>query len=244
MLATRRLCALLFKRAVSEDGKWCGIYLLFEALLTLTLYLTAFKNSQNLNYKIAWTLASLAFMLFFIGFFKLFISLNKTWSSNQYRLLPVKSSQLYFSTLGMEVLAALVTFGLLLVFNLLVFAFLLPNFFEIVVTFVYSKIFWTQGLKVGLTLLDMFVSVIVELTFFWLLSASLAKLIKPQLQELVQWGGFFILFFMFVSLIGKIEDQISTQLFSVRILIFDGAILVLLMWGSIQLLKDHVETKK
>lgn len=244
MLATKKLCGLLFKKAVREDGKWCGFYLLFEVLLTVTLWLTAFKNSQNLNYSLAGTLAFLAFMLFFIGFFKLFISMNKTWGSNQYRLLPVKSSQLYFSTLGMQVLAALLTFGLLLLFDLLVVAFLLPHFSEMAVTLISNKLFWTQATEIGLAFLDMFISVIVDLTFFWLLAASLAKLIKPQIQDLVQWSSFFILFFMFISLIEKIEDQISTSLFSVRVLIFDGAVLILLMWDSIRLLKNHVETKK
>lgn len=255
MLSTKKACALFFKEALLEYRLFVIIGLGITFLWPL-IVLIRFGNGRNNLIGIGGGELWLAVAFILIGIIKVLGMINRVWTNNKFRLLPISSFQLYLCNISMQILAFILTVGVLVAINILAGALIFDT---------YAKISWSVNptslgfslsaassgnvilhisaekmSKIILTLLDFFGSIIIDISFVLLLSESLMSWLTHKHQKIFSTLGFAVLLGLFLTLDIKFADQLTGDAVSFA---YDLVVIMLSILGSIYLLKYHVESR-
>lgn len=247
MLSNRKIYSLLFKDAL-QDFRLLGV-----AGLAISLFWPLgmlLKLGVNLSFWTSFAIGEtvIAFILLGIGFIRLFAGINQVWLSNRFRLLPVSTSQLYFSNLLMKTAGFLLIIGLLALVDFALSGLILKNWLMTPIEFqrAISKATFsmTDIMKAVASFVDVMVSLIVELTFLLILTETLENFVVEKYQRLVGVVSFIVLLFLFSFVSEKMSNLISDDIVSVTSVLFDAVVVIFCIWASIYLLKNWVESRK
>ena len=257
MLATKKLCRLFFKAALKDFRPFFLLGLAVTVGLPL-IFILRYGTSRNIMLGVGAAQLCLAVLLPLGGFFNLLGVLQQTWRSNRYRLLPVSSKQLYFSSLSLQTLAFILIAGVLALINFGAAWLIFKDWSQIRWDFSgnssslgFSLSTAPNGkfllhlssqtlLQAGLLLVDLLFS-LVDLSFLLLLAGSLANLLTVKYRKLVASLGFIILLVLITAANFKLAHFFASDGLTFA---FDLTISCLCMLGSVYLLKNWVETTK
>lgn len=246
MLKVNKLWALLYKDAFKSTRLIALIVLGISVLAPLWNLYSIGYASNNFYTAIASETGMLAIVSLMIIFFVSIQRIYRVWISNKFRMLPVYTHQLYFSTVTAIPVGVFSTIGVVALLNGI------ACFFSTKYVLTKSNVNYSDFkfdghalLTVLVNMTDIIISSVISVTFILILVEVVRQIVKKKYQKFVQVLAFLLFFWLLTIGVDNISDLLritSSNAMNLTRLVFDIVLVALEMLVSVLLIDKKIST--